>query len=205
MLFAHDTTAALVLAADLVNTDLVNTDLVNTDLVNTGELTGVAALEVFLGEHLVEPRRAATAADLDAVLALRPRLRAVWEAMDPESPESPETTGRLAELVNELLRDSGARPRLTDHGGGWGWHLHVTGPDAPLEHRIAAQAAFALADLVRLRETARLRRCEAPDCDAVFVDLSRNRSRRYCDTGNCGNRQHVAAYRERRAGRSAGG
>ena len=51
--------------------------------------------------------------------------------------------------------------------------------------------------MVRLREADRLRRCEAPDCEAVFVDLSKNRSRRYCDTGNCGNRQHVAAYRER--------
>jgi predicted RNA-binding Zn ribbon-like protein len=184
MLFAHDTTAALVLAADLVNSD---------------DLTDVAALEAFLDKHLVEPRRAATAADLDAVHALRPRLRAVWQATDAD------TTEPLAELVNELLRDSGARPWLTDHGGGWGWHLHVTDPDARLEHRIAAQASFALADLVRLRETGRLQRCEAPDCDAVFVDLSKNRSRRYCDTGNCGNRQHVAAYRERRAGRGAGG
>jgi predicted RNA-binding Zn ribbon-like protein len=187
VLFAHDTTAALVLAADLVNSDLVSSD----------ELADVAALEVFLDKHQVEPRRPATAADLDALRALRPRLRAVWQAT------SPGTTEPLADLVNELLRDSDARPRLTDHGGGWGWHLHVTGPDAPLEHRIAAQAGFALADLVRLRETGRLRRCEAPDCDAVFVDLSKNRSRRYCDTGNCGNRQHVAAYRERRAGRPA--
>ena len=189
MLFAHDTTAALVLAADLVNSDLANSDLANSD-----ELTDVAALDVFLDKHQVEPRRPATEADLGAVHALRPRLRALWQA----SPGQP-----LAELVNDLLRDSGARPRLTDHGGGWGWHLHVTGPDASLEHRLAAQAGFALADLVRLRETSRLRRCEAPACDAVFVDLSKNRSRRYCDTGNCGNRQHVAAYRERRAGRGA--
>jgi predicted RNA-binding Zn ribbon-like protein len=187
MLFAHDTTAALALAADLVNSD---------------ELTDVAALEVFLDKHLVEPRRAATAADLDAVHALRPRLRAVWQATAPESPGTGEP---LAELVNELLRDSDAQPQLTDHGGGWGWHLHVTGPDAPLQHRIAAQVSFALADLVRLRETGRLRRCEAPGCDAVLVDLSKNRSRRYCDTGNCGNRQHVAAYRERRAERDAAG
>ena len=173
MVFAHDTTAALVLAADLVNSD---------------DLTDAAALEAFLDKHLVEPRPRATAADLDAVQALRPRLRAIWRAED---------TSALAELVNELLSDSGARPRLTDHGGGWGWHLHVTAHDAALEHRIAAQAGFAFADLVRMRETGRLRLCEAPDCDAVLIDLSKNRSRRYCDTGNCGNRQHVAAYRER--------
>ena len=178
MVFAHDTTAALVLAADLVNSEALADDV----------LADVRALEAFLDKHLVEPRRRATAADLDAVRALRPRLRAVWQAKAPEG---------LANLVNELLCDSGARPRLVDHGGGWGWHLHVTGHDAALKHRIAAQAGFAFADLVRMGEADRLRRCEAPDCEAVFVDLSRNRSRRYCDTGNCGNRQHVAAYRER--------
>ena len=179
MVFAHDTTAALLLAADLVN---------------SGDLADVGALEMFLDKHLVEPRRHAAAADLDAVRALRPRLRAVWQAKDPQD---------LATLVNQLLWDSGARPRLVDHGGGWGWHLHVTGHDAALQHRIAAQAGFAFADVVRLGEADRLRRCEAPDCQAVFVDLSRNRSRRYCDTGNCGNRQHVAAYRERLTSRGA--
>jgi predicted RNA-binding Zn ribbon-like protein len=178
VVFAHDTTAALALAADLVNSGELSDEV----------LADVGALEAFLDKHLVEPRLRATAADLDEVRALRPRLRAVWQAKDPE---------RLANLVNELLGDSGARPRLVDHGGGWGWHLHVTGHDAALQHRIAAQAGFAFADLVRLGEADRLRRCEAPDCDAVFVDLSKNRSRRYCDTGNCGNRQHVAAYRER--------
>src|ERR1700722_15742424 len=131
MVFAHDTTAALVLAADLVN--------------STG-LTDVADLEGFLDKHLVEPRRRAVPADLEAVRALRTRFRAVWQATDPAT---------LASLVNELLSDSGARPRLTDHGGGWGWHLHVTAQDAALEHRIAAQAGFAFADLVRLREAAR--------------------------------------------------
>ena len=195
MLFAHDTTAALVLAADLVNTaDQINTaDQVNTaDQTDEGTLADVAALEAFLDKHLVEPRLRATPADLDAVLALRPRLHAVWQAADTEA---------LAALVNELLTDSGARPRLVDHGGGWGWHLHVTGHDAALRDRIAAQAGFAFADLIRLGEAERLRHCEAPGCAAVFVDLSKNRSRRYCDTGNCGNRQHVAAYRERLASR----
>ena len=148
--------------------------------------------------------------------ALRPRLRAVWQAAaqapakaqktdqeDQKDQAHDQAQANLADLVNQLLGDSGARPRLVDHGGGWGWHLHVTGHDAALQHRVAAQAGFAFADLVRLGEADRLRRCEAPDCQAVFVDLSKNRSRRYCDTGNCGNRQHVAAYRERLAGRGA--
>jgi len=185
--FAHDTTAALLLAADLVNSGRPARD---DDL-----LPDAGALEAFLDKHGVEPRPRARPADLAAVRALRPRLRAVWQAAarDQDLPT-------LADLVNRLLGDSGARPRLVDHGGGWGWHLHVAGHRAALGDRIAAQAGFAFADLVRLREADRLRRCEAPGCDAVFVDLTRNRSRRYCDTGNCGNRQHVAAYRERLRG-----
>jgi predicted RNA-binding Zn ribbon-like protein len=175
--FAHDTVAALALAADLVNAD---------------DLTDVHPLEMFLDKHEVTPRPPVTAAAVAAVQALRPKLRALWQVSGAARPRE------LAESVNELLASSGARPYLTDHSG-WGWHLHVTGPDAPMGDRLAAQAAFGMADLVRMRETDRMRTCEAPDCAAVFVDLSKNRSRRYCDTGNCGNRQHVAAYRQRRA------
>ena len=177
MLFAHDTTAGLILATDLVNTWRDGED----------HLPGVPALDAFLAGHHVSGA-SADPDGLAAVRALRPRLREAWEAATPEE---------LAATVNRLLRESDARPWIVDHGGGWGWHLHVTEPAAPLAHRIGAQTGFALADLIRLRETERLRVCDATGCDAVLIDLSRNRSRRYCDTGNCGNRQHVAAYRAR--------
>jgi predicted RNA-binding Zn ribbon-like protein len=187
MLFAHDTTAALVLAADLVNTLQERASAADG-------LPDTAALESFLDAHQLIPRRPADHADLDAVRALRPRLLAAWEAAQEPTP--------LAAIANDLLDESCARPWLTDHDAGW--HLHVTRPDAPLVHRIAAQAGFALADLVRLGETGRLRHCLAPGCRAVLIDLSRNRSRMYCDTGNCGNRQHVAAYRARHTQRGTG-
>jgi len=57
---------------------------------------------------------------------------------------------------------------------------------------------IALAQVISAGERERLRRCEAPDCDDALIDLSRNRSKRYCDARTCGNRLHVAAYRERR-------
>jgi len=169
MTFVHDTTAALVLAADLVNTELPDT----------------TALENFLDAHLLVPR--GPVGPVDAIRMLRPRLLSAWQAAGQPAV--------LAAIANDLLDQSGARPWLTDHDGTW--HLHVTKPDAALVDRIAAQAGFAFADLVRLGETERLRQCLAPDCHAVLIDLSRNRSRIYCDTGNCGNRQHVAAYRAR--------
>jgi predicted RNA-binding Zn ribbon-like protein len=175
VLFAHDTTAALVLAADLVNDD---------------GLADPAALDAFLDARDVVPHPRAVADDMLAVQRLRSQLRAMWDTTD---------IPRLAGMINDLLDESNARPWLTDHDPAYGWHLHVTNSDASLEHRIAALTAFAFADLVRMGETSRLRRCAAADCDAVLVDMSRNRSRIYCDTGNCGNRQHVAAYRARKS------
>jgi predicted RNA-binding Zn ribbon-like protein len=188
MTFAHDTTAALVLAADLVNTEPGKAKEIDG-------LPDTTALQSFLDARHIVPRGPVGRADLDDVRILRPRLLSAWQAAG--RPAS------LAAIANALLDQSGARPWLTDHNGTW--HLHITKPDAVLVHRIAAQAGFAFADLTRLGETGRLRQCIAPDCRAVLVDLSRNRSRMYCDTGNCGNRQHVAAYRARHSRATAHG
>ena len=57
---------------------------------------------------------------------------------------------------------------------------------------------MAFTDVIRAGELSRLRTCAADDCLDVVVDLSRNRSKRYCERG-CGNRLNVAAYRQRRA------
>ena len=64
------------------------------------------------------------------------------------------------------------------------------------------EAAYSPAAIERFAllagELRRLRTCEAEDCEDVHVDLSRNRSRRFCST-TCGNRMAAAAYRERQA------
>ncbi|WP_396913772.1 CGNR zinc finger domain-containing protein, partial [Mycolicibacterium sp.] len=88
-------------------------------------------------------------------------------------------------------------PWLTRHVENPDWHLHLGAADDPLSQRMGAEIAMALADLIRGGELRRLKVCAAPDCTAVLTDLSRNRSKIFCDTGNCGNRQHVAAYRQR--------
>ena len=64
---------------------------------------------------------------------------------------------------------------------------------------MAVEAAMAMVDVVREGELRRLRICDMPDCGGVLVDLSKNRSKRYCE-GSCGNRAAVAAYRARKAG-----
>jgi predicted RNA-binding Zn ribbon-like protein len=57
---------------------------------------------------------------------------------------------------------------------------------------------MAFADVIRSGQLDRLRRCAAAQCDDVLVDLSKNRSRRFCSIA-CANRTNVAAYRTRRA------
>lgn len=184
MKFAHDTEPSLVMAADLANTSYEEVERLGT----------VAALREYLHAHEFTGAGSATAADLAPVHALRDELVQVWAAGD---------TAEVAGLVNRMLAASPQQPRLTRHGT-WDWHLHFTPDDAPLPVRMRAEFAMALVDLVRSGNVDRLKRCAADDCDRVLVDLSRNRSRRFCTEGNCGNRTHVAAYRERQASTSAG-
>ena len=178
MLFAHDTEVALQSAAALVNTDGRDGD----------GLADVAALDDFVRENGWTGSRRHDRRELDAVRALRPRLRRLWEADEDE----------VAALVNALLREGQALPQLVRHDG-WDYHLHATTDAAPLADRMAVEAAMALVDVVRQQELDRLRVCGADDFADVLVDLSKNRSRRYCST-TCANRTNVAAFRARQAG-----
>ena len=87
--------------------------------------------------------------------------------------------------------------QLARHGD-WDWHLHAVANDAPLATRIAVETAMAMVDVIRSDEMSRLGICADDGCAGVVLDLSRNRSRRFCST-SCGNRNAVAAYRARQA------
>jgi predicted RNA-binding Zn ribbon-like protein len=181
MHFSHDTELTLRAACVLVNSDRVE-----------GERLGdMAALNAYLDGFGWTGRRDHDAAELDSVHRLRERLGQIWSVASDEE--------RVVAEVNALLSDTKAAPWLTRHPEMPEWHLHLASVHDPLWQRMGAEMAMALADLIRVGELRRLKICAASDCEAVLVDLSRNRSGKYCDTGNCGNRQHVAAYRERRA------
>ncbi|TDC47096.1 zf-CGNR multi-domain protein [Jiangella ureilytica] len=179
MTFSHDTEHALEAVVDLVNSDPVAG--------GSEGLPDVGALRAFIDLFKISDLPTVTEADLQAVRALRPRLRQVFEAGDTET---------AAALVNELVTGARICPRLTNHDG-YDWHIHYFAPGAaPAEH-LLIDAGMALSFVVVAGEQERLQVCSAPDCSRVLVDLSRNRSKRYCDSRTCGNRLHVAAYRER--------
>jgi predicted RNA-binding Zn ribbon-like protein len=183
LFFAHDTEVALAAAAALVNTGRGGHEL----------LPDMAALDKFVLDWGWTGKRTRDQAELAAVQALRPRLERVWELAEDDA----------ADLVNTLLREASALPQLVKHDN-WGYHLHATPADAPLADRMAVEAAMAFTDVIRTGQLDRLRLCAAHDCDNVQVDLSKNRSRRFCSL-SCSNRTNVAAYRSRRAaaGRSS--
>src|SRR6201996_4176909 len=176
MLFAHDTEISFNATAALVNTARGGAD----------ELPDIAALDAFVEHWRWTGSRTHDQAELDAVRAPRPRLAGLWEMSEDEA----------VRLVNTLLRDANALPQLLKHDG-WDYHIHATSPDAPLADRIAVDAAMAVADVIRSGEFGRLRVCSADDCDDVVIDLSKNRSRRFCSL-TCANRVNVAAFRSRR-------
>ena len=181
MIFTHDTEITLRSACALVNTDRVDGEQLGTQ----------PELNVYLSEWGTTGRRDNDDTELSSVHRLRQRLGRIWEVADDED--------RAVGQINALLSDTRAAPWLTRHAEMPEWHLHLASIHDPLAQRMGAEMAMALADLIRAGELRRLKICSAPDCTAVLVDLSRNRSRMFCDTGNCGNRQHVAAYRVRRA------
>jgi predicted RNA-binding Zn ribbon-like protein len=177
LVFAHDTEVALLAAAALVNTDQADGD----------GLADLAMLDAFVDEWGWTGSRRHNRRELDEVRALRPRLRRLWQVEADD----------VVALVNEMLREAKALPQLVRHDS-WDYHLHATAPDAPLADRMAVEAAMAFVDVVRQHELDRLRVCDADDCNDVLVDLSKNRSRRYCST-TCSNRINVAAFRARKA------
>jgi predicted RNA-binding Zn ribbon-like protein len=174
VLFTHDTEEALLAAVALVNSAAA-----------PDTLTSVEELHAFLDEHEFTGTRVGDAAELESVRALRPRLRSLMTS-DRDA---------AAGLVNDLLGEEHALPQLVRHGG-HDWHVHAVAPDAPLATRMAVEAAMAMIDVIRADEMSRLDVCADPECEGLVLDLSRNRSRRFCST-TCTNRAAVAAYRAR--------
>jgi predicted RNA-binding Zn ribbon-like protein len=107
-----------------------------------------------------------------------------------------------ADRINALLGARAYPPRLTTHGGGSGWHLHVDGSDdAPWADWFLTSSCLALAVLLAERQAPPGGFCQSPSCGRPFVNVGRGAARRFC-SATCGTRERVAAHREARDSRS---
>lgn len=174
MLYAYDTTAGLRAAVALVNS-----------AEEPDALTTVDDLAAFVREEEYTGRIDTDEAELGQVRAIRAPLRAMLTAERDDA----------VALVNATLAEQQALPRLERHGD-TDWHLHAVSDDAPLAGRVLVETALALVDLIRADDLDRLGVCADESCHRLVLDLTRNRSRRYCST-TCSNRNAVAAYRRR--------
>ncbi|MBT9607184.1 CGNR zinc finger domain-containing protein [Microbacterium sp.] len=182
MVFIRDTELVLRATVELVNT------LPESDTSGVDGLVDLAHLEDFTTRHGYTGSRTHDAREVAAVRGIRGRLRDLW-TVDRDG---------AVPLVNGMLADGRALPQLVRHDD-MDWHIHASDPEEPLARRMLVEAALAFVDVIRADEYARVRTCDADDCQGVYIDFSKNGSKRYCDSGNCGNRMNVNAYRRRRA------
>ncbi len=180
MVFTHDAEVALLAAVQLANS------MGDPDTLET-----IADLDALFDQFEFTGRHDRTHAELDAVRGVRARLHELLTASRDDA----------VALVNTMLADADALPQLVRHDH-FDWHIHAVSPDAPLAERIVVEVAMAMVDVIRSEDHSRLGICADDDCEGIVLDLSRNRSRRFCST-TCGNRNAVAAYRARQASSDA--
>lgn len=129
-------------------------------------------------------------ADLDALVRLAESLREIFERCGSE------LVDQAALGVNHLLAEYRSAPTLIRHDDE-PWHLHFHSRHAGLVEGWGASCATGLALVIGSGQAARLGVCTAAPCDRVFVDTSRNGTRRFCSP-RCTTRAGVAAHRARR-------
>jgi predicted RNA-binding Zn ribbon-like protein len=176
VVFAHDTELALQSAVALVNS-----------AVDPDTLTTVDELDEWYAEYSYTGSRRRGRVELESVRELRAVLRRLLTSDRDDA----------AKQVNAMLSDAGALPQLVRHDP-FDWHLHALPSGAALATRVTVETAMAMVDVIRSDEMSRLGVCADDTCEGLVLDLSRNRSRRYCSVA-CGNRNSVAAFRARRA------
>ncbi|MQA78617.1 MAG: CGNR zinc finger domain-containing protein [Streptosporangiales bacterium] len=189
--FNSHTDAVIAMTVRLVNVVTPGTARGRTYEAPGGEALSVAVTEALTHRARPElPRDVYGPTDTAGLAAVAHRFRSVFAAVDAGDVDS------AATVVNELLAESGAHPQLSRHDGE-PWHLHYHGDDGRLVSSWTAGCATGLAVVLGGEHADRLGVCKAPACDRVYVDTSRNGTRRFCST-TCQSRVKAAAYRERR-------
>jgi predicted RNA-binding Zn ribbon-like protein len=135
----------------------------------------------------VDERAAARA--LDRAIALREAIYVIFAAVVARRPAPADAIDELEAAYRQAL----AHARLTRHASGFSWQLH-SGLDSVRSH--IARTAVALLESDRL---GRIKRCPggSGDCGWLFLDRSKNASRRWCSMEGCGNCAKLRRFRRR--------
>ena len=146
-----------------------------------------------------EDRPAEAAGALARARELRDRIYRVYAAL---ARGRPAVRGDL-QALNESLAPVLAELRLVANEDGYSWRpVRRKGALDIMLGPVARDAA----DLLVSGDLERVKQCGGEDCDWLFLDVSRNRSRRWCDMKDCGNRAKARRhYRRQKRGRQTRG
>ena len=157
--------------------------LLNADLAEVDDLVSHLEARPWLQDR-------ATDRDCMLLRKLQRELRPVFEAG-----EAGDVAGVVSGL-NGLLARHPLSPQISDHDAQH-LHLHIAAADtASVAEQLVGESLLGLATLVCDLGADRLGVCSSAPCSNAFVDVSPNRSRRYC-SDRCSSRANVAAYRAR--------
>lgn len=158
-------------------------DLANVDCSDPDDVEKFLAVH----EEWLTPRTRLTLrpAEREELATVATMVRAVAAAQDEES---------VIERLNALLAKSTPHPRVTNHDGRL--HVHYSRDRSTAVEQLTTTVAVGITLLVTAHGWKRLGICGAVDCQDVFIDTSRNQTRRFC-SGRCSSRSSVAAFRAR--------
>jgi predicted RNA-binding Zn ribbon-like protein len=119
-------------------------------------------------------------------------FRIFLSASDEKTPAQEDMARLNAELAASLGRLR-IGPAKEGDGFDWQWADEQLKP----EHLLGPVARSAAELLVRPELVAKIHQCEGDNCGWLFVDCSKNHSRKWCDMRDCGNRAKVRRHRKR--------
>ncbi len=135
----------------------------------------------------VSPDRTAASA-LVACRELREAAAEIlYAAVDDRTPP-----GSQIKTLDRLFKEARERQRLTwsSYRLRWEWPASEGGPELPIWILSLSTARLLVSDNMR-----RLRACENPECRWLFLDTSKNHTRRWCDMKICGNRMKARRFK----------
>jgi predicted RNA-binding Zn ribbon-like protein len=172
--------------------DLVNSDVFAQDDRSVDVLRSPAEFRAWCASNAVPVPRSAEAVDAPALTAQAARLRAAMRAVVEAIAAARTVPPDALTTLRSMYVDAVARSAPVLDGGRLRWEQDATTSSAAVAHLTVAAV-----DLLREGPTDRIKVC--PSCGFVFLDLTKNRSRRWCSMEDCGKQEKMRRYVAKRA------
>jgi len=152
------------------------------------EILGEDEAAELLGEALLHPAEANKVRE--RAVGLREAIYRIVVAISAQQRPAVEDL----EILNTEIQPALAHGRIVESGAGFTWDW---ADDRQSLDRILWPVARSAAELLASSQLDRARQCADDRCGWLFLDMSRNRSRRWCSMDECGNRNKAREYYRR--------